>query len=44
LSTLTTYVLKAPNKNICMLMDNYRGMRKPSETKVKKELTCQERT
>jgi hypothetical protein len=43
-STLTMYVSKVINKNICMLVENYRAMRKRSETKVKKELTHQERT
>jgi hypothetical protein len=43
-STLTTYVSKALNKNIRMLIENYRAMKKQIETKVKKELIHQERT
>jgi hypothetical protein len=35
-STLTTYVSKDLNRNIRMLMENYRAMRKRSEIKVKK--------
>jgi hypothetical protein len=42
-STLTTYVSKDLNRNIRMLMENYRAMRKRSEIKVKKEFTHQER-
>jgi hypothetical protein len=41
-STLIMYVSKVINRNICMLMENYCAMRKPLETKVKKELTRQE--
>jgi hypothetical protein len=42
-STLTMYVSKALNRNIRMLIENYRAMMKQSKTKVKKELTRQER-
>jgi hypothetical protein len=41
-STLTMYVSKALNKNIRMLVKNYRATRKRLKTKVNKELTCQE--
>jgi ribosomal protein L18E len=42
LSTLTMYVSKALNRNIRMLVETYRAMRKQSKTKVKKEITHQE--
>jgi hypothetical protein len=38
-STLTMYVSKALKRNIHMLIENYRAMRKLLETKVKKKLT-----
>jgi hypothetical protein len=36
------YVSNALDKNIRMLMENYRAMRKQSKTKVKKKLTHKE--
>jgi hypothetical protein len=38
---LTTYVSKALNQNIRMLMENYSAMDRPSKTKMKNEHTRQ---